>query len=128
MNLLDIAKVQPCITSLDITARNEGRFLHRWLIGERASRYIPDSMRWDVRSGKISLHPMNINWHDTAKGNGQPEMGWGLNPDGIPDELLYAEITNLGMQCRDGISYLVTVTVEMNPLTAEMVIATFKEE
>lgn len=125
MNLLDIAKVQNCITSLSITARSNGVYLHEWIIGEYARFTHSHHMARDIQDGKISLHDLNINWHGTAKGNGLPVMGWGLNGSEIPEELLNAEITELKMQCRNGVTFWVTVDIELQPITAEMIKATF---
>lgn len=128
MNIYDIANVQPCITSLSITGRNNGNYLHRWIIGDYARATITRFVRRDIQLGNTSLHDLNINWHHTVKGNDQPEMSWGFNPAGIPEELLNAEITHLMMRCHDGVSWWIEVDVEMSPLTAEMIITTFKEE
>lgn len=128
MNILDIANVQDCITSLDITARHDGRFLHEWIIGENAGHQLPHCMTRDILQGRISLHYLSINWHGTPNGRGQPEMGWAFNGEKIPKELLEAEITNLRMQCRNGVSFWVSADIEMVPLMAEMIINTFKEE
>lgn len=121
MTIRDIAEVTWAITTLDITARDEStRYLHRWIIGERAAQEQPAGIRWDWRAGRISLMPRKINAHGDCKANGQPEMGWGLKPETVPKELLDAPVTLLSMRCANGISYEVAVDVLLSALEVEM--------
>lgn len=124
MTLRDIAEVTWTITRLDITARAESsEYLHRWIIGEKTPYIKPGSrMYWDERAGKISVIEKKINVHDNRKANGQPEMGWGLDESTIPEEILTAKITHLGMVCRDGITYEVSVDLELSQLITDMLI------
>lgn len=121
MTIRDIAKVTWTITRLDITAREENtRFLHRWIIGEKAPFVGQGGLFWDIANGKVSDIEKKINVHNSRKANGQPEIGWGLNDTALPAELLDAEITHLGMRCRDGVEYEVTVDIALSSLTVEM--------
>lgn len=121
MTIRDLAKVTWTITRLDITARDDNtRYLHRWIIGEKASYVGHGSLFWDIAKGKVSDIEKKINVHNNRKANGQPEIGWGLDDTALPSELLDAEITHLGMRCRDGIEYEVTVDLVLPSLTVEM--------
>lgn len=119
MTIKDVAKVQWAITKLDITARNNGAYLHRWIFEENTEMQ-PVGIWRDVSGGKLSLVPVKINAHGDRKANGQPEMGWGLKEETVPAELLNAEITHLNMNCRDGITYTVSVDVEIPMLAWEL--------
>lgn len=115
MNLLDIAKVTPEIVRLNITARRNGRYVHRWIIGDGADNQ-PHHVRYDVSAGKVTLVDKNINYKGTVKKNGQPEMGVGLIETEIPDMLLNAEITHMFMRSMRAMSaYEVVVDVELPP-------------
>lgn len=122
MTIRDIAEVTWTITRLDITARDEStHYQHRWIIGEKAPYIKPGSqMYWAVRRGEISIIEKKINAHNERKKNGLPEIGWGLDGNSLPEELLDAKITRLGMACRDGVEYEVSVDVELSPLLAVM--------
>lgn len=52
MNLLDIAKVTPAIVRLNITARRNGSYVHRWVIGDGADNQ-PYYVRYDAAAGKL---------------------------------------------------------------------------
>lgn len=114
MNLLDIAKVTPAIVCLNITARRNGSYVHRWVIGDGADNQ-PYYVRYDAAAGKVTLIDKNINYKDTVKKNGQPEMGWGLIEAEIPDMLLNAEITHMFMRSMQASAYEVVVDVELPP-------------
>lgn len=97
MTLLDIAKVQPAITELDITARDENLlYVHRWIIGENASEK-PMGIWRDVQDGKLTVISESVNAFGQKKGNGQPEIGYAFRPDAVPKELLTAPVTHLSM-------------------------------
>jgi hypothetical protein len=122
MTIRDLAEVTWTITRLDITARDmAGAYLHRWIIGEKEPFVGHGKLLWDIAAGRASDIAKKINVHNNKKGNGQPEMGWGLDLESIPAELLDAEITRLGMRCRDGIEYEVYVDISLPDLAVEMV-------
>lgn len=122
MTIKDISEVTWTITRMDITARDENtQYLHRWIIGEPEPYIKPGSqMFWGVQRGEITVVARSINGHNERKKNGQPEMGWGLDESSIPEELLNARITRLGMRCRDGITYEVSVDVELSQILTDM--------
>lgn len=122
MTIRDIAAATWTITRLDITARDDSSmYLHRWIIGEKPPYIKPSSrMYWDERSGKLSIVERKINVHGNRKGNGQPEMGWGLDESAIPAELLDAKISTLGMHCADGIEYEVRVDIILSSLLVDI--------
>lgn len=114
MKLLDIAKVTPAIVRLNITARRDGRYVHRWIIGKGADDQ-PHYVRYDAAAGKVTLIDKNINYKGTTKKNGLPEMGWGLIEAEIPDILLHAEITHMYMRDVRGTAHEVIADVELPP-------------
>ncbi len=121
MTIRELAKVTWTITRLDITARDENTcYLHRWIIGEAAPFIGYGGLFWDIAKGKVSDIEKKINVHGNRKTNGQQETGWGLDEAALPAELLNAEITCLGMHCRDGVEYEVSVDIALPALTAEM--------
>lgn len=121
MTIRDIAKVTWTVTRLDITAREEdNRYLRRWIIGEEAPFIGHGGLFLDIAKGEVSDIEKKINVHNNRKANGQPEIGWGLDDTALPAELLNAEITRLGMRCRNGIEYEVDVDLIFPALVVEM--------
>ncbi len=113
MNLADLAEVTPTTTKVDVTARNDaGHFLHRWIITPREMT-VGSGLRQDIREGKTSIVIRNINWHGRPNRGGYPEIGWGVDWCDVPQELLNAEGTHLGMRCSEGVQYDIYVDVRL---------------
>ena len=122
MTLRDIAEVTWTITRLDITAQSENaEYLHHWIIGERFPHIRSGSrMFWDMMAGKISIAEKKVNVHGNRKGQWTARMGWGLDESSLPVELMDAKIRTLSMRCRDGVTFEVTVDIELPAILVDM--------
>lgn len=124
ITLRDLFNVTWTITRLELTVRDEQlRLLYRAMIGKDCDRDQIDSrtlMAYGWTKGTLVLSDRKINAHGDASRSG-PEMGWGYKDKSIPDQLMDAEITHLGMHCADGIEYTVYADVAVPAMTAEII-------
>lgn len=123
ITLRDLFNVTWTITRLELTVRDEQqRLIYYAMIGKDCDRDHIGSralIRWS--RGTLILSDQKINVHGDADGRGLPVMGWGYKDKSIPDQLMDAEITHLGMHCADGIEYTVYADVILPAMTAEII-------
>lgn len=121
ITIRELFKVTWSITKLRIAVRNaDGILIHQFCLGEDCSpASLPQRLWWDYQAGKLTACNTPINSHNKPTRNG-PEMGWGLEKDVIPPEILDAEVTILHMTSHDMIRYIVSVDIVMQELTLEM--------
>lgn len=125
ITLRELFNVTWTITRLDLTVRDERqRLLYHALMGKDCDRDHINSltlMAYGWSKGTLILSDRKINVHGDADGRGQPVIGWGYKNKSIPDQLMDAEITHLGMRCADGIEYTVYADVAVPAMTAEII-------
>ena len=124
ITLRDLFDVTWTITRLELAVRDEQlRLLYRAMIGKDCDRDHISTKTLTLygwTKGTLVLSNRKINAHGDASRRG-PEMGWGYKDGSVPDQLLDAEITHLGMQCADGITYTVYADVAVPAMTAEII-------
>ena len=89
MTLGDLFDAMWSISSVQITCRDDGKFMHSFYFDPEEPR--GNGLRIDIASEKVTYIVGPINVH------GGREMGWGYKRGTIPNELMNAEIDHLGI-------------------------------
>lgn len=89
MTLTDLFDTMWSISSVQITCRDDRRFMHSFHFDPEEPR--GNGLRIDIASEKVTYIVGPINVH------GGREMGWGYKKGSIPNELMNAEIDHLGI-------------------------------
>ena len=116
MTLKDLFAVMWSITDIRITAREpeHGEFIHEWIFAEDIKEN--SHMYYDRISGKLTIVPVKVNLHSAQN------TGWGVNEKVLPKELITAPITHLNVFNWYSGTYRIDADVEMQRLTAEVIV------
>lgn len=119
MTLNDLFDVMLNITDISITARDaNGRFLHEWRYADDPAETL--RMYHDKLAGRLTIRDVKLNAHGTTKGNGQPEMGWGVRCNLIHKQLREAPVTHLNVVNLKSMECQVWVDIELPEMTVEI--------
>ena len=117
------------VTELNVTAYDNSRLQHEWIIGEHVEETVH---QWhDRKRGILSIIDKKINLHgDILRKNGLWETGWGVNKNNIPPAILAAEVTHMLLfdsWYPDHDGKKLSVSVNMDALTVQTLKAELAE-
>ena len=129
VKLGDLLNIIWTVTELNVTAYDDNRLQHEWIIGKHVEE---TTYQWhDRQRGILSIIDRKINRHgDQIRKNGLCESGWGVNKKNIPQAILDAEVTHMNLfdsWYPDHDGKKLSVSVNMDALTVQTLKAELAE-